>query len=104
MFTRHANGGVQRERDLSTVRDMAALGAHIARNVAAERIRRSWDQTQLADAIAAPGWSRSTVSNLETGKRKVTADDIPLLCRAFGIPLQKLADGADPADLRAIGL
>jgi transcriptional regulator with XRE-family HTH domain len=78
---------------------MASLGTHIARNVAAERTRRAWDQTMLAKKIGAAGWSRSTVSNLELGKRKVTADDLPLLCEAFDISLRQLLFGVDPADL-----
>jgi len=75
------------------------VGTHIARNVAAERTRRAWDQTTLAKRIGAKGWSRSTVSNLELGKRKVTADDLPLLCGVFEISLQQLIFGADQADL-----
>ena len=83
---------------------MASLGAHISRNVAAERTRRAWDQTELAKRIGAEGWSRSTVSNLELGKRKVTADDLPLLCRAFEISLLQLMLGADPNDLDELRL
>jgi transcriptional regulator with XRE-family HTH domain len=67
--------------------------------VAAERTRRAWDQTTLAQRIGAKGWSRSTVSNLKLGKRKVTADDLPLLCEAFEISLPQLIFGADQADL-----
>jgi transcriptional regulator with XRE-family HTH domain len=83
---------------------MASLGTHIARNVAAERTRRAWDQTTLAKKIGAAGWSRSTVSNLELGKRRVTADDLPLLCEAFDISLTQLLFGADPADLAKLRL
>jgi transcriptional regulator with XRE-family HTH domain len=89
---------------LRTVRDMASLGAHIARNVAAERIRRRWDQSTLAQKIGAEGWSRSTVSNLELGKRKVTADDLPLLCEAFEISLLQLMHGVEAADLAKLRL
>jgi len=103
-LTHHANVGVQAASPLRTVRDMPSLGAHIARNVAAERTRRTWDQTQLAEKIGSEGWSRSTVSNLELGKRKVTADDLPLLCAAFGISLAQLMFGADPADLAKLRL
>jgi transcriptional regulator with XRE-family HTH domain len=83
---------------------MASLGAHIARNVAAERSRRRWDQATLAAKIGAEGWSRSTVSNLELGKRKVTADDLPLLCEAFQISLFQLMHGVDPSDLDKLRL
>jgi ribosome-binding protein aMBF1 (putative translation factor) len=100
----HAKGGMQASQCLRSVRDMASLGAHIARNVAAERTRRMWDQTQLAQRIGAEGWSRSTVSNLELGKRKVTADDLPLLCEAFEISLLQLMFGANAADLAKLRL
>jgi ribosome-binding protein aMBF1 (putative translation factor) len=104
IIERHAIGGRRGASELRTVRDMGSLGSHIARNVAAERSRQRWDQRQLADAINREGWSRSTVSNLERGVRKVAADDLPILCAAFGIKLAKLVDGAEPADLRALGL
>lgn len=58
----------------------------------------------MADKIASQGWSRSTVSNLELGKRKVTADDLPLLCAAFEISLVQLMFGADPTDLAKLRL
>jgi transcriptional regulator with XRE-family HTH domain len=83
---------------------MASLGAHIARNVAAERNRRRWDQATLADRIGVAGWSRSTVSNLELGKRKVLADDLPLLCEAFEISLLQLMHGVQPDDLAKLRL
>jgi transcriptional regulator with XRE-family HTH domain len=73
----------------------------IANNVRAERSRRKWRQVDLAERI---GWSETTVGDLEQGRRKVWAGDLPLLCRAFGITLAKLADGADPADVEALGL
>jgi transcriptional regulator with XRE-family HTH domain len=83
---------------------MASLGARIARNVAAERSRRSWDQVTLAEKIGVEGWSRSTISNLELGKRKVTADDLPLLCGAFEISLLQLMHGIEPEDLAKLRL
>jgi transcriptional regulator with XRE-family HTH domain len=83
---------------------MASLETHIARTVAAERVRRNWDQATLARKISAGGWSRSTVSNLELGKRRVTADDLPLLCEAFQISLLQLMHGVDPADIAKLRL
>jgi ribosome-binding protein aMBF1 (putative translation factor) len=103
-ITHHAKHRMLTKHDLRIVRRMASLGTHIARNVAAERTRRAWDQTALAAKIGAKGWSRSTVSNLELGKRKVTADDLPLLCAAFEISLAQLMFGAEPVDLTKLRL
>lgn len=77
------------------------LSDAIAANVRAERARRRWRQEDLADKT---GLSRSTIGYLESGRVKVTADYIPALCRAFELPLSDLAAGADPEDLRAMGL
>jgi transcriptional regulator with XRE-family HTH domain len=88
-----------RDGHVHTVPGMPDLAAHIARNVAAERARRRWRQRDLADRL---GWSVSTVSDLENGKRAVTANDLPLLCRAFGVNLSKLTEGASQADLDAL--
>jgi len=88
-------------RAIHTVHDMATLGAVIARNVRKERAGLQWDQGQLADAL---GWSRTTVSNLENGKRVVTADDIPALCRVLSLTFAQLIDRADPDDLAVLGL
>lgn len=98
---RHSSGFVPGVRIFHTVRCVATLGAVIARNVRKERAGLQWDQGQLAAAI---GWSRTTVSNLENGKRIVTADDIPVLCRALGVTFAQLVDRADPDDMTALGL
>lgn len=78
---------------------MPDFADYLARNVAAERARRRWRQADLAVRL---GWSISTVSDLENGKRVLTANDLPLLCRVFGIKLWKLADGAAEEDLDAL--
>jgi transcriptional regulator with XRE-family HTH domain len=78
-----------------------SLGVVAAANVRAERARRKWRQKDLADRL---GWSVDTLSNLETGQRRVTLDDLVALCRAFEITLDRLLLGADPADLATIGL
>lgn len=80
---------------------VAALGDIIARNVRAERGRRGWKQSELAERL---GWSPGNVGHLESGRRSVKASDIPALCRAFDIYLDQLFFGADPDDLRAMGL
>jgi transcriptional regulator with XRE-family HTH domain len=69
--------------------------------VRAERARRRWTQADLGERV---GWPRSSVSDVESGRRKVTADDLVALCVAFGVPLVKLADGASSSDLHALGI
>lgn len=77
------------------------LGSVVARNVRAERGRRGWRQEDLAEKL---GWDRSSVGHLETGRRKITVGDLPMLCRVFGIELDVLFFGADAADRRAMGM
>lgn len=71
---------------------MPSLRDVVPRNVAAERIRRRWTQAELAQRL---GWSKSKVSAFETGVQRPFADELGPLCRAFGVPLVKLAEGAD---------
>jgi transcriptional regulator with XRE-family HTH domain len=73
----------------------------IAANVRAERARRRWRQADLAEAL---GWDIGTVGHLETGRRDVRASDLPQLCRALGISLDRLLQDADPTDVEALGL
>jgi transcriptional regulator with XRE-family HTH domain len=83
------------------LQDVASLGHVIAANVRAERGRRHWRQADLAEKM---GWAANTVGHLEIGRRDVRADDIPLLCRAFGITIEQLTFGANPDDLKAMGM
>jgi transcriptional regulator with XRE-family HTH domain len=80
---------------------MPDLNAVVARNVRAERARHGWRQRELAERC---GWSVDTVSNLETGQRRVGVADLPVLCRAFGVTIERLLVGADADDLQALGL
>ena len=75
------------------------LSAFLARNIRAERARRLWKQEELADLL---GWGRSTVGAVETGRRGVSIDDLPTLCKVFDVPLSKLLEGADEAALAAL--
>jgi transcriptional regulator with XRE-family HTH domain len=77
------------------------LSDAVAANVRAERARRRWHQGELAERA---GMSRTTLGDIEAGKRKVTADYLPGLCRALGVPLAALVAGADPDDVAALGL
>lgn len=79
----------------------AALSAIVARNIAAERVRRRWTQADLAERM---GVTRGAVSTWETGTRVVGLDLLVPLCRALDVTLADLVRGADPDDLRALGL
>lgn len=74
---------------------------HAARNMRAERARRRWTQQELADRL---GWSQAKVSAVEVGQRTITLDALIELCRVFEVPLAKLLEGADQADLHVLGL
>ena len=80
---------------------MPTLGAVFPRNCRAERVRRNLTQEELADRI---GWSRSKVADLENGRTALRADELAPICRALGVTLARLAEGADPEDLAALGL
>jgi transcriptional regulator with XRE-family HTH domain len=77
------------------------LGDVIARNVRAERARRRWKQSDLAQRL---GWTPANVGHLESGRRAVKAADLPALCEALDIPFEQLIFGADPEDVRRLRL
>lgn len=77
------------------------LSDHVAASVRAERARRRWTQAQLAERA---GLSRTTVGDIETGKRQLTLNQVAALCRAMSVPLAILAAGASPEDREALGL
>jgi transcriptional regulator with XRE-family HTH domain len=79
----------------------APLGDLIANNVRGERSRRRLRQ---ADVAARLGWAVSSYSDLENGKRRLALEDVPAVCRALGVTMADLVRGADPEDLRALGL
>ena len=58
-------------------------------------------QAQLADLL---GWPRTSIYDVEVGKRRLGLDDLVQLCNAFGLPLVELCRGADDGDLRTLGL
>jgi transcriptional regulator with XRE-family HTH domain len=82
--------------------DMSVAAARaIARSLRAERARADLTQAELAARL---GWSQQKVGSIETGVRRLYADEFPDVALALGVPLVKLLDGVDPADLRALGL
>jgi transcriptional regulator with XRE-family HTH domain len=80
---------------------MPTLSAVAAANIRAERARKKWRQVDLAEAL---GVSAATVSEMESGKRKVGLDDLIPLCRAFGVDLSVFVRGLSREDLRTLGL
>lgn len=90
------------------------IAAFVASNVRGERNRkrpRAWTQAQLAERIrelqpdgARQLWSTAMVGDLETGRRAVLAEDLPLLCGALGISLADLVRGADPDEVARLRL
>jgi transcriptional regulator with XRE-family HTH domain len=73
---------------------------HIAAAIRAERARRRLTQAELAKQA---GLSRTALADVEAGKRQVTANHLPAICRALGVPLSTLIREANPDDLRALG-
>lgn len=80
---------------------MPALGDVIANNVRAERARRRLTQADLAERM---GWPRSSIHDVEAGRRKVGPDDLVALCKVFDVTFADLAHGAEAEDLRILGL
>lgn len=74
---------------------------YLARGVRVERTRRDWRQVDLAERL---GWSQTRVAAVEGGRRTLDITAIVELCRAFGVPLGKLLEDANPDDRRALGL
>ena len=75
---------------------MPTLSDVVASSVRAERARRHWTQAELA---AKTGLSRTTIGDIESGRRQVTVNHLPLFCRALGVSLSVLIAGADQSDL-----
>lgn len=50
------------------------------------------------------GLSRVTISEIETGRRRIWADELPAICRVLGVTLADLMRDASPEDRSALGL
>lgn len=77
------------------------LDVLIAANVRAARARLDIRQEDVADDI---GWSRPTVSSVESGRRRITVADAVALCGALHIDLRQLLAGLDPETMQVLGL
>lgn len=73
----------------------------LANNIRGERARRRWTQAQLAEML---GWPRTSIHDIEIGKRRLGLDDLSELCRVFDLPLVELCRGADQQQLAYLGL
>lgn len=78
-----------------------SLARYLARQVRAERARLGLSQEALGARL---GWSKSAVSALELGTRRVFAAELPELCQALDVSLLDLLARADAADRRAMKL
>ena len=58
-------------------------------------------QTALAHKL---GWSRQVLTAVETGVRRLRADELPEICDALGVSLRRLLADADRDDLSKLGL
>jgi transcriptional regulator with XRE-family HTH domain len=84
-------GPVERRRGLSEV---------IADNARGIRATRRLRQVDVA---ARAGLSRTVLSVIESGARRITVEDCDALCLGLGVTLVRLLDGADPEALRRMG-
>jgi transcriptional regulator with XRE-family HTH domain len=73
----------------------------VAANVRALRARLRLRQRDVAER---GGFSVTQISLIEGERRRVAVDDLAGLCRGLGVSLADLLDGADPRDLRDMGL
>jgi transcriptional regulator with XRE-family HTH domain len=79
----------------------AGLSRVIASNA---RSLRAASRLRQVDVAQRAGMSRSVLSVIESGERRITVEDLLAICRGLGVPMIRLLDGADPADLATLGL
>jgi transcriptional regulator with XRE-family HTH domain len=80
-------------------------GGCVAAAVALHRQRRGWDQAHLAQRVTEAGrtMSASVLGKVESGTRRVDADDLVALAAALEVPPGRLlpggADGDEPREV-----
>jgi ribosome-binding protein aMBF1 (putative translation factor) len=77
------------------------LARVVARAVRVERARAGLSQTALASKL---GWSRQVLTAVETGVRRLRADELPEIWDALGVSLRRLLADADRGGLSKLGL
>jgi transcriptional regulator with XRE-family HTH domain len=73
----------------------------LQRAVRAERSRAGLSQAQLAERL---GWARTTLAAVESGERRVNADELPELCKALGVTLAVLLQMAPDVERINLGI
>ena len=80
---------------------MANLSKVIARNA---RALRAAAQLRQVDVAQRAGISRTQLSVIEGGGRRISVEDLLALCRGLDIGLRDLLTGADPEDAATLRL
>ena len=83
----------------ATMSDAVALA--LSRAIRAERARAGLSQDAFGRRM---GWSRATVSHVETLVRRVQADELPDLCGALGVTFAELFAKVPAEDRAKLGL
>jgi transcriptional regulator with XRE-family HTH domain len=77
------------------------LSVVIARNA---RAIRAAAQKRQVDVAAQAGISRTRLSLIESGERRITVEDALALCLGLDVTFDRLVEGANPRERRALGL
>ncbi len=77
----------------------ATISTLVGAKVLDLRIAKGWSQTDLAMSLRALGagdlkWSQATVSQIETGKRKLLVEELEALATVFEVKVVALLNGA----------
>lgn len=78
-----------------------SFAAAFGRAIAAERSFRGLSQAGLGERL---GWSRSTISAIETAARPIAVGDLPEICEALECSVLTLMGRAGERDKRALRL
>jgi transcriptional regulator with XRE-family HTH domain len=73
---------------------MFTMTNELSKRIIDLRESKNWTQTQLAEKM---GLSKSTMSKIESGYRKITTDELKLLSEIFGVSTDYLLGITPPA-------